>query len=111
MNNDLAALEFWIHGCMWIAAICTTAFPVLYLFSPWYGSPLGRVLMLQGASFALAMDVTLLFQYWAPADPMVIFWINAFVLSLIAAATASLTFHLWRSNYRHRQWIKETLKR
>lgn len=109
MNSDPATLILWIRGCLWIAALCTTAFPLLYLFSAWQGSKLGRVVMLQAVAFALAMDVTLLFQYWTPSSPMVIFWINAFVLSLIAVASASLTVMMWVSNYKLRKRIKEVL--
>lgn len=108
MTNEMVDLIFWIRVCLWVAAICTTAFPLLYLFSPWHGSKIGRVVMLQGVAFALAMDITLLFQYWEPPLQLS-FWINAFVLTLIALATASLTGVLWVTNYKHRKRIKEIM--
>lgn len=109
MINDPATWILWIRGCLWIAAVCTTAFPLLYLFSPWYGSYVGRGVMVQSVSFALAMDITLLFQYWLP-ELYIRFWINALVLSFIAGATAYLTAVLWRANYKHRKRIKEIFK-
>lgn len=111
MSNDPATLTAYIRICLWVAALCATAFPLLYLFSPWHGSKIGRVVMLQGIAFSLAIDRALLFQYWVPSDNMVRFWINAFVLSLITVASASLTGVLWATNYKQHKLKKERLKR
>lgn len=107
MSPDVADLLFWIRVGLWVAAICTTSFPLLYLFSPWYGSKIGRALMLQGIAFAVTVDITLLFQYWETENLMLIFAINLFAISFIATASAALTVMLWVSNYKRRQRIKE----
>lgn len=110
MTTDVANLLMWIQVCLWVAAVCATAFPLLYLFSPWFRSSLGRWLMMQGVAFAVAIDTTLLFQYWTPDNVIVVFWVNAFVFTLAAVATAGLTLMLWRSNYKHRKRVKEFIK-
>jgi len=55
--------------------------------------------MLQAVAFALAVDLTLLFQFWTPSNIYVILWLNLIVFSLIAVATALLTWGMWRINH------------
>lgn len=98
MNIDV--LQAWATICLVIAAICTTAFPLLYTFSPWYRSRLGRALMLQAIAFSLAMDITALGLLWQPGNIRVVFGIVVFVYTLIAIATAYLTYMLWLMNYK-----------
>jgi len=100
MTTDVDVLMNWIQACLAIAAVFTTAFPFLYLFSPWYSTKLGRLLMLQAVAFALAIDMTLLFQFWVPVNVLIIFWMNAFVFFLIAIATGALTIMLWHTNHK-----------
>lgn len=100
MTTDVDTLMNWVQGCLVAAAIFTTAFPILYLFSPWYSTLLGRLLMLQAISFALAIDFTLLFQFWVPVNVLIVFWMNAAVFFLIAIATGALTIKLWILNHR-----------
>jgi hypothetical protein len=102
MTTDVDVLTNWIRACLVLAAIFTTAFPILYLFSPWYSTKLGRLLMLQAVSFALAIDITLLFTYWFPSNILINFWIEAAVFFLIACSTGALTFMLWRTNHQKR---------
>lgn len=84
---------------LWVAAVCATSFPILYAFSPWYKTPLGRVVMLQAGAFALALDVSLIAKYWRPSNDFHMFLINAAVFGIIALATGSMTFLLWKANY------------
>lgn len=102
MSTDVDVLMNWITACLVAAAIFTTAFPVLYLFSPWHSTRLGRLLMLQAVAFALAIDLTLLFQFWVPVNVLIVFWMNAAVFFLIAIATGALTIMLWRVNHQKR---------
>lgn len=97
--SEIETLERVTLVFLWIAAVCTTSFPILYAFSPWYRTPLGRVVMLQAGAFALALDVTLLHNYWIPEDQFHIFLINAAVFGVIALATGSMTYLLWKANY------------
>ncbi len=108
MTRDVDVLTHWIQGCLYVAAFCTTAFPFLYLFSPWYASQLGRCLMLQAVAFALIVDVTVLFQFYHPSDILVYFWVEAFCFSLVAVASAALTVMLWRTN--HTGWSIHRIK-
>lgn len=96
---EIKTLEQITLVFLWIAAICSTSFPILYAFSPWYKTQLGRVVMLQAGAFALALDVTLMAKYWRPEDPVHLFLINTIVFGVIALATGSMTFLLWKANY------------
>lgn len=94
---DLEDLRLWVHVCLVVAAVSTTTFPMLYCFSPWSASGLGRVLMLQGIAFAAAMDLTAIFSFWAPIHHIELaLIINAVVFTFIAASTGALTIMLWR---------------
>lgn len=98
MTRDVETLTHWIQACLIVAAFFTTLFPVIYLIFPWHTTRLGRLLMLQAVSFALALDITLLFSFWMPGDFLFIFWTNAVVFTLIAISSALLTAMLWKLN-------------
>src|SRR4051812_47633615 len=110
MTHDLESLEHWLRVCLIVAAICTTAFPILWAFSSWYSTQLGRVLMLQAVAFALAIDLTLFFQYYTPTNEniMFVFWTNAIVFTLIAVATLWLTYVMCKMNYLQRRQKRES---
>lgn len=100
MTQDIETLRLWIRVVQFVAAICATIFPIVYAFSRWYASWLGRLLMLQGVALAAALDMSLIFQFMR-ADPniMLRFWVYAVVLTLIAVATAALAYMVVRMNY------------
>lgn len=84
-----------------IAAVCTTMFPVLYLFSPWYRSNLGRAVMIQSVSVAFAVDITFVFRHWRFTDDLFkIYIINIGILAFIAGASLYLTVMLFLYNFR-----------
>lgn len=103
MTEEVQTLLRWIQTCLAFAAFSTTLFPFLYLFSPWYKTKLGRVLMLQSVAFALAIDLTLVFSFWTPTNIYVVLWLNVIVFSLIAISTGLLTWAMWRIN--HGKWV------
>ena len=98
MTHDIHLLTLWIQGCLILAAISTTAFPVLYAFAPWWSTRLGRGLMIQGIAFALAIDLTLLFTFWETDNILLLFWVNAVVLTLLAFASGYLTWKMLKHN-------------
>jgi len=65
--------------------------------------------MLQSVALAFAVDLTLAFQYIevGPEDLTFIFWLNAVVFGLIAAASMLLTFTMIRMNYFRHKHKKE----
>lgn len=93
------SLIWWIEICLVIAAFGATTVPVVYAFSPWYKSRLGRLFMLQAFAFALAMDFTAVFHFWPPDNITVLFWTNAIIFTLIAASTLGLTWKICKYNY------------
>jgi len=107
MTHDIQALMNWILACLVVAGICATAFPILYAFSPWYLSKLGRALMIQSIAYALALDLTAIFTLWTPNSIMFIFWTNAFVFTFITCTSAYLTYMMVEYNYQVRQYAKE----
>lgn len=107
MTHDIDVLLAWAQWCLFVTALCTTAFPIMYAFSPWYKSPLGRALMTQAIAFALAIDLTLVVQFWNPSDILILFWLNAFVLTLVAVSTGWLTVQMIQANYKKLNKKKE----
>lgn len=88
-----------------IAGFCVTTFPLLYgLYSPWYRSPLGRAVLLQSVAVALAIDLSIIGQFWTiTTDPTFILVINVSVLSFVALASVYLTIQLIIYNWFHRE--------
>lgn len=96
----------WIRVVETIAAICTTAVPVIYAFSGWNTRTLGRLFMWQAISFAAALDVTVIFTFWRSRTPnilMMILTIDAIVLTAIAASTAAMAFYILYLNHFYRR--------
>lgn len=103
MTHDVETLTRILRWVLDVAAVCATSFPVLYMFYPWWTTALGRILMLHGVALAIAIDVTVLFQFWDSADILVYFWIEIVVFSLIATASLLMTIWLWRINFYERK--------
>jgi hypothetical protein len=108
MTRDPATLREIVRIFIILGAIATTSFPILYSFAPWYASQVGRVLMLKALTFALLMDIILLFQYWRPKDILVLFWIQIFMYLLIALQASAMSILLIRLNFRNRKSKRET---
>lgn len=100
MTRDIETLTQIIRWFLFAAAFFTTAFPVLYAFARWWSTPLGRSLMFMTVSFAIVLDVTVLFQFWHPTDILIYFWIEAVCFVLIAISTGVLTAFMVRMNYK-----------
>jgi len=78
------------------ATITTTSFPVLYLFSPWYKTPLGRAFMLESVTLALAIWLKFTLTFFLAEGPRgFLLWTNVVILVLITIATSGLTYLLW----------------
>lgn len=98
--SDIDTVVQWSRAFSAIAAICTTSFPVLYLISPWYRSPLGRALMLQSVSIALALDISAVYQFWAFTTNMhTLLLINIGILAFISVGSLLLTTMLVQYNF------------
>jgi putative effector of murein hydrolase len=90
--KDIDTALQWLKVISVITAICVTAFPLLYLFSPWYRSQLGRAVMLQSISVAFAIDISVVYQYWRfTTDLQTLFFINIGLLTFIAGTSIFLT--------------------
>lgn len=98
MTHDLEVLRAWIRIVLLITCVAVTSFPILYSFTPWKSRPVGRLLMFQGIAFAVAVDVSYAMAYWRPLDILVLFWINAIILTLISLATSLMSIWVVRMN-------------
>ena len=93
MTHDPQVLLAYVKGCLIVAAICTTIFPVFYLLFLLKRKQtlVGIALLIQGLVFALIVDLTLLFMYWSPHNILVMLWVNSLGFTLISIATAFVT--------------------
>ena len=90
----------WLKIVSVVTAVCVTAFPVLYLFSPWYRSQLGRAVMLQSVSVAFAIDISVTYQFWRfTTDLQKLLYVNLGILIFIAATSVYLTAMLIIYNF------------
>lgn len=99
MTQNLDLLRIWIRIALLVAAICTTSFPLLYGFFRWWRRPIGRLLMMQAASFAIAVDLSAVLAFGFPKTPIMRFWVDAVVLTLIAGSSAMLTGFMVKLNF------------
>jgi hypothetical protein len=111
MSVDIDTIRTYLRVCMIIAAVCTTAFPLLYAFSPWYRSVLGRALMIQAIGFALILDITAFYTLVDGENVKVKLWVYTFGFTYIALAAAFLTSRLWEINHRVRKNQEKNLGR
>lgn len=82
-----------------IAAFFANAFPILWAFlSPWHKSHLGRAMMLQGVSLALALDTTLAFAIFNEPTLLRRSTFIA-VFFLLALSTGYITYKVVKHNY------------
>lgn len=96
MTPNIDVLSQLILADVIVAAIGTTAVPLLYSFSAWRSRRLGQLFMMQAISFAAAIDLTALFAFWHPNDVYILFWINAVVFTGIAISTSLLAWFMWQ---------------
>lgn len=96
MTRDITVLRTWILIVAIIAALGTNAVPIIYFLTPWRQRVLGRLFMFQSLAFATAMNLSVIFTVWRPEDILVIFWVNAIVLTTIAMTTSALAWMIWQ---------------
>lgn len=101
MTNDIELLRIWLRIVIIVASLCATSLPIMYSFSRWAKSGLGRAFMLLSSSLAAAMDIQVMFMFWRPPI-LVMFWANAIVITGIAIATVWLTWWVWKMNFSRR---------
>lgn len=105
MTTDLGVMIRLIEIVGTVAALCATSVPIAYAFTKWNHSILGRLFMFQAVAFALAMDCTVIFSLWQPENLTLVFWINILIYAAIAAATAGLTYKIFKYNYKKQKGL------
>jgi hypothetical protein len=93
------------------AAIATTAFPVLYMFSPWRKSALGQAIMLQSVTLSVAILLKLFLTFFVrgPARNFLL-WTNVGILLLITVASTILTYLLWTFRRKEKEGVLVTVE-
>lgn len=79
-----------------IAAITTTAFPILYSRVTWYKSLLGMAMMLLATTLSATVLLKLVLTFFSHSPARnTLLWINVATLLLIIVATSTLTYLQW----------------
>lgn len=100
MTRDPEILKSWLLIIFRIVTVCVTAVPIIYALTPWRTKPVGRIVMAQAVSIALAFNLTLLFQdLWRPKDILILFWISTSVYSFIGVSYAWLAVYIFKTNF------------
>jgi hypothetical protein len=102
MAQDPGDLLHWLHAILIITAILATCFPLIYGTTAWYETMLGRILMLQGVSFALLFDTIMVFTYWQPLNITIQMWIYIGLFIFLALAKSLMIYMVWKLNFRQR---------
>ena len=103
MTRDPVILRQWLMVVVYVTTACVNLVPIIYSFSPWRKRRLGQLFMLQGISFAVTLDATILFQIWHVRNVLVIFWTAIALYTSIAISTAALAWHIWKLNAPNRK--------
>jgi len=104
MTHNIHTLIIWIRVVAMITSCCVTSFPVIYgtLF-PWRHREIGKLIMFYAVSVAIIIDLSTLFSFWRPSDILVVFWIDALVLTLVAVSTSLITLFMLRIKFPSRK--------
>lgn len=94
MTRDIETLQLWIRIVAVIASVCTTTLPIVYSTFPWRTRLIGRLFMLQTMSLALTVDVSTMFAFWKPKDVLIVFWVDALMLTLLAISAILMAFFM-----------------
>jgi hypothetical protein len=104
MPKDMETVIEYIKIMLVVTGICVSLFPILYLFSPWYRSHLGRAVMIQSMSVAFAIDISVVRAYWLQDMTVTaLFLLNLVILAFIAGASMYLVVMLLYYNFQNRE--------
>lgn len=96
---EYQALRIVLYVTIAIAILLTAAFPVLYLFSPWWKSWFGRALMYRAVSYTVLMIGAVWLHFWPPDDVGYRMWIHLLLFTFLASGSGSGLYTLWRVNH------------
>lgn len=97
ITPDMDVLVIFGRIFLILATLTATAFPVLYSFSPWYKTPLGRAIMFQAATLALVVWLKFVLTFFLEdGTRSVLLWLNVIILAMVWVITSRLTYLLWR---------------
>lgn len=95
MNEVGTPLLIVLYLSMFAAAFLTTAFPLLYAFSPWWRSKVGRSLMIRSLSYALLIDVTLFLEFYPMKPGLWLVLLETVLFFALAFGSAATLAALW----------------
>lgn len=109
MTEQLQNLIHWLKIMLVITSVCTTIFPLLWAFSPWYRTVVGRLLMAQSVCFCVAIDLTTYTTFRPPPPEHIVryFWIEVVLFTAIAVTSLMLTYTMIRMNYFRRKKARQ----
>lgn len=101
MSDMLINASDWFISCLLVTAVFTTLFPLLWMFSPWYETVVGRLIMIRSIAFSAAVDLTVYFLLFTPREEFAntYYLLQAIVFSVITVVSILLTFTMLNMNY------------
>lgn len=90
--------DFYIFA-LGFAAVCTTLFPVLYLFSKWNMYAQGRALMIKASFTAIALDLTFILHIWPLENLDVVLAGASLIFLAMGFASVYLSTVMINTNY------------
>jgi hypothetical protein len=102
MTHDVQTLRQWLFVVVVIAGVGATSVPVLYSFTGWRKSRLGKLFMFKSLAFATLVDLFVLFKFWKP-NIYVIALFYAIVFTAIATFSVGLSTYIFRMNWLNRK--------
>lgn len=97
MNMD--QLRVAVNVVVVLATLTAITFPVMYAFSTWNRSFIGRFLMADSIAYALLMSLTTFFRFWQPMDPQMVRTIYLIAFVGILITNVALLYGLWCVNF------------
>lgn len=108
MIEDPTTLTNALEIALLVAAFFATLFPILYAFSRWYTTLIGKILMFHAIAMAWAIDLNALFIYWMPEDIIVYYWLELTAFVGVAVAKGLICFAIIKYNYVSKENVRGT---
>jgi hypothetical protein len=98
MTHDVQTLRQWLFVVVVIAGVGATSVPLLYAFTGWRTSRLGKLFMFKSLAFATLVDTFVLFKFWKP-NIYVIALVYTIVFAAIATFSVGMSLYIFRANW------------
>jgi hypothetical protein len=98
MSHDVETLRRWLFIVVVIAGVGATSVPLLYSFTGWRKSRLGKLFMFKSLAFATLVNLFVLFKFWKPSIVVIVLF-YAIVFTAIATFSIGMSIYIFRVNW------------